>query len=293
MDVEAKSYDRLLQLHLDKMIERCHKMSDEQWNWRPTPPAPSTKEVVEHAWIWLVMDRLHIENEIDMAAWQASSPPASRTLMIAEFERETKRWHEMLTSMDNRVLDQDRKRSGIFRATVRYFVQHMVQNVIYKSGQLSTLYFAQGLDGEAPFKAPMPNEIQEMVAGLLADPLIGAIIREDHDRVANRIREKADLNKAFQYGWTPLHVAAYVKNPKIVETLLSAGAAINAQDESGATPLMTALSEGDRESAKILIANGANLEITDKQGQSARDYARNAGMEDLIAGRQELLQSGK
>lgn len=42
---------------------------------------------------------------------------------------------------------------------VRAFVCHAIQNVIYKSGQLATLYFALGLDGTERYAAPFPNPI--------------------------------------------------------------------------------------------------------------------------------------
>ena len=41
--------------------------------------------------------------------------------------------------------------------SVKGFVGHITQHCIYKNGQLATLYFALGLDGDAPYDAPFPN----------------------------------------------------------------------------------------------------------------------------------------
>ena len=49
---------------------------------------------------------------------------------------------------------------------VRWFVGHMVQNTIYKHGQFSTIFFAQGLDGDGPYEAPFPNPIYAEVLGI-------------------------------------------------------------------------------------------------------------------------------
>ena len=45
----------------------------------------------------------------------------------------------------------------------RGFVCHMIQNVIYKHGQFSTIFFALGLDGDGPYEAPFPNAIYKEV----------------------------------------------------------------------------------------------------------------------------------
>src|SRR5579885_3362364 len=253
MGVEAESYDWLLQNHLEKLIVRSKAMSDEQWNWKPSPPSPCAREIVEHACIWLLTDRLQIEAQQDLLTWRAPALPDGREQMIAELEAESARWRKMLTTMDDSVLNEPRRRHGIFPSTVRFFVQHMVQNVSYKSGQLATLFFAQGLDGAEPFVAPMPNELQDLIANAIANPLIEAVVREESNRVEQLIEEGSDPNKKVSRNATALHFAAYVRNPNITEILLKAGADPNAQDVDGYTPLINAVSECDQQTAEILI----------------------------------------
>jgi hypothetical protein len=45
----------------------------------------------------------------------------------------------------------------------------MIQNCIYKNGQLATIYFALGLDGTEPYEAPFPNPIYEQAWAALAE----------------------------------------------------------------------------------------------------------------------------
>jgi ankyrin repeat protein len=56
------------------------------------------------------------------------------------------------------------------------------------------------------------------------------------------IEHGADVNKAGDYGWTPLHSAAYQGLNDLVAYLVSQGAKIDAKDELGQTPLSISLS---------------------------------------------------
>jgi hypothetical protein len=56
-------------------------------------------------------------------------------------------------------MESPRSQFNEYPMLVRVFVGHIVQNSIYKHGQLATLYFALGLDGDAPYDAPFPNPI--------------------------------------------------------------------------------------------------------------------------------------
>ena len=47
--------------------------------------------------------------------------------------------------------------------TTRGYICHMVQNVIYKNGQFSMIFFGLGLDGDGPYEAPFPNPIYRQV----------------------------------------------------------------------------------------------------------------------------------
>jgi ankyrin repeat protein len=59
------------------------------------------------------------------------------------------------------------------------------------------------------------------------------------------------------HGWTPLHQAAYLNEPALIERLLHAGAPVDAEARgTGGTPLIAALFWGHREAAALLAARG-------------------------------------
>ena len=81
---------------------------------------------------------------------------------------------------------------------------------------------------------------------------------------------RADINyrKAGQ-GDTALHMAAANKKVYMVAFLLSRGAKVDVPNCDGKTPLMYAAAKGDLESARLLMAAGANPLVTDKGGNTA------------------------
>ena len=75
---------------------------------------------------------------------------------------------------------------------------------------------------------------------------------------------------------SPIHVGVASGDPGVVSALIAAGSNVNVQDMRGLTPLMIAIAT-DRPSSPViamLLEAGARLEIRDKQGQSASDWAR-------------------
>jgi len=90
------------------------------------------------------------------------------------------------------------------------------------------------------------------------------------------LRSGADINRANDRGWTPLHQAAYSNQAELAKRLVEAGAAqdLEAHGEGG-TPLAVALFWGHREVADVLATSMVvprNLRI-----------AAGLGREDLIA----------
>ena len=69
----------------------------------------------------------------------------------------------------------------------------------------------------------------------------------------------------------------------MINELLDHGANINAQDrESGATPLMLAVSMDRLPAARVLVTRGANLRLIDHAGNTALDRALKVDDPDLV-----------
>lgn len=65
--------------------------------------------------------------------------------------------------------------------------------------------------------------------------------------------------------------------------LLGAGADVKAQDSSGTTALMEAVSVRDFDMAKLLMRHGADVKIKDSGGKSAIDLARKRCNQECLA----------
>jgi len=73
---------------------------------------------------------------------------------------------------------------------------------------------------------------------------------------------------------TALHTAARVGSAEIAGLLLAAGAAVNAKDDLGRTPLWVAAEHGSARVVELLLRAGATANTTDTGGVSAYEIAR-------------------
>ncbi|KAK8792494.1 hypothetical protein WA588_004989, partial [Blastocystis sp. NMH] len=84
----------------------------------------------------------------------------------------------------------------------------------------------------------------------------------DCEAVMDLIENGTDINILDDDRRTPLHWASASKNTELVRYLLSIPTIqVNAQDESGYTPLMCAVSAGREETVSLLLAAGADVNM--------------------------------
>lgn len=91
-----------------------------------------------------------------------------------------------------------------------------------------------------------------------------------------RIDEKPSLNELFlgSFGW---------KKMKFVKWLLGMGVDVNAADDKGNTALMVAVKRKDEASIKFLVSVGADPNIQNASGLSARTLVELKGPKRLLA----------
>lgn len=82
-------------------------------------------------------------------------------------------------------------------------------------------------------------------------------------------------NKTNENGWNALQTASYNGNINIIEYLIANGANINAQDKNGNTPLILACLNKQKDAAELLISLKADLTIINKAKNSFKDFAKN------------------
>lgn len=80
-------------------------------------------------------------------------------------------------------------------------------------------------------------------------------------------------------GWTPLHAASLVRDPKVTEAQLAAGGDANGRDRFGRSPLMWAsrFHHGETQVARALLAHGARTDGRDSEGLTALHIAAATG----------------
>jgi len=86
-----------------------------------------------------------------------------------------------------------------------------------------------------------------------------------------------------------LHAALAGPAPDIAESLIAAGADINAVQQDGVTPLMEAAAIGQAELVRLLLDRGADPSARDGKDRVAADFARTAGHQAIV----ELLTSSR
>lgn len=109
-------------------------------------------------------------------------------------------------------------------------------------------------------------------------PLMMAALKGHTEWVRRLVERGAAVNRE---GWTPLHYAATGPQPAIVSWLLDQGAAIDARSPNATTPLMMAARYGAEDSARVLIARGADPRLRNQRNLTAGDFARAAGRDKL------------
>ena len=82
------------------------------------------------------------------------------------------------------------------------------------------------------------------------------------------------MNAKKGFGSTPLHSALFVKRKEIAKLLIAEGADVNAKSEEGTTPLHLAATSGHNEIAELLIAKGADVNANKVYGETPLDSAR-------------------
>ena len=101
-------------------------------------------------------------------------------------------------------------------------------------------------------------------------PLMMSVNSNDIDGVKFFAKAgRSVLNKRNIGGATALHIAARKGNIEIIKILVNNGADLNIKDNEGWTPLMRAASNNNSEIVSELIAKGANANLKNNLGQTA------------------------
>ncbi|MFC1833640.1 sigma 54-interacting transcriptional regulator [Thermodesulfobacteriota bacterium] len=104
----------------------------------------------------------------------------------------------------------------------------------------------------------------------------------DQDQTSLRHRVVSQVRVRNRYGDTALIEATRQKHSEIVRLLIEEGAEIDISNTVGRTALMVAAAEGNAELTSFLLERGADRNLTDKRGNNALDLAERKGNADVV-----------
>ena len=132
--------------------------------------------------------------------------------------------------------------------------------------------------------APSPSEL----AGYTG--LFAAAARGEAPRVAQLVRDGADVRARDRYGRTPLHVAAYAGKHDAMRALVMAGADPNALENDRYDIVTIAAVADDLPTLKVAIATGASAKnVTSRYDGTALIAAAHLGHDGVV---RELIRAG-
>jgi len=108
-------------------------------------------------------------------------------------------------------------------------------------------------------------------------PLADAAEKRDWAKVAELIKNRADVNAAQADGMTALHWATYQNDTTTVRRLLEAGANAKATNRYGVPPLAAACTNGNVDIVEALLKAGADAKTTLKGGDTVLMFAARTG----------------
>lgn len=113
-------------------------------------------------------------------------------------------------------------------------------------------------------------------------PLILAVYNGNKEAVALFLSSGADVNVQDHSGNTALAGACFKGYAEMVRLLVEYGADVNLVNYNGASPLIYASTFGHEQIAKYLLEHHADKNIKDRFGKTARDYALNQELTEIV-----------
>jgi uncharacterized protein len=194
-----------------------------------------------------------------------------------KFFKTKKELHDYLiseyeTSKKNEtVLETNHARQVLLDRGIPTTKDALAQCVAEDKAEEVSLFFAAGFSPDTKDKKGVP--------------LLSIAARNGHLNTLDLLlRFGAQVNLiAEDRGSTALFDSALEKNKDMIKVLIDAGADVNIQSKDGQTALVVVVGSGDEEIVEMLFKAGANPDIKDALGVSARKYATIFGNQKMLA----------
>jgi len=115
------------------------------------------------------------------------------------------------------------------------------------------------------------------------ETIVSAAYKGDIDLFQSLFNEATDVNQRDKNGRTALHYVALHGSKEIFLKLIThSDLDVNAQDKDGVTPIQVAARKNILLAVYALLKMGADPDIKDSHGTSARDEAKQSGYEAML-----------
>lgn len=157
------------------------------------------------------------------------------------------------------------------------------QNSLCETALTMALIRSRTWDGYWIVDRPDPMPLQMLLAAGARYSLRDAVLLNDVPLARSRLEEGADPNTGeWSYHGPVLKIAAELGYVEMVGLLLDHGASIEATDDLGQRPLLSAARYGRIEVVRRLLDRGADLDAVGWSGESALANAAAARHHDLV-----------
>ena len=151
------------------------------------------------------------------------------------------------------------------------------------------LLSAKDKNGLGPFTVAKYSGRGEIAAMLLEKgvelDVFAACMAGAGERAAELIENNPQLIQCYSHdGWTPLHLACFFNQPAMAEMLIGKGAGVESRSSNAMknTPLHAAAAGRSRESVRILIEHGADVNAIQEGGWTALHAASQNGDVEMV-----------
>ncbi|KAK0378058.1 hypothetical protein CLIM01_04604 [Colletotrichum limetticola] len=155
--------------------------------------------------------------------------------------------------------------------------QELAMRLFSESGRQNFMSWVQVFNADASFKWDVyPRHATSLyyASSIGLDEVVESLLQSATPEMINA--------PGSRFGGTALHAAAIREHITIIKRLILAGAEPGKQDFNGVSPLHSAASQGSIDVVKVLLSNGAPIDVKDgMDGTTPLDWARLSGHEDV------------
>lgn len=167
------------------------------------------------------------------------------------------------------------------------------ESALYLIEQGSCTY-EEDIDGVTPLEWAYTNQMWSVLGALLktgvwnsSQPLFRIMHAAVSDNNVTILRmcldNLTDRSIHGPFGLTPMHLAAHLDYPHILDLCSRMGSSPDSEDIHGSTPLMYAARQGNRASVTTLVSLGADVYHRDSNAANALSWAQRHGQEEIAS----------